>query len=178
MQRKGCRVFDTMTKEKVWESGTQVINALYSEQELNKDSQVSVRIERGLYQALEAQTEVWHFKNVSQTVRAILTFYFLPVAYEYELKNKSVSDFKNFIEEKRREGFSIEQTRANYFVYQVAEYMQFLEQARVMGKHSIDFMDKTSTKLNKIMAEVEGKLEQAIKEIEQEQRGADAIEQN
>ena len=61
------------------------VNALYSEQELKKDSQVSVRLESGLFEALETQTEVWGFKSISQTVRAILTFYFLPVVYELEL---------------------------------------------------------------------------------------------
>lgn len=39
-------------------TNTTAINAIYSEQELNKDSQVSVRMERGLYQALETQTEI------------------------------------------------------------------------------------------------------------------------
>ncbi len=44
---------DTMTETAV------AVNALYSEQELKKDSQVSVRLESGLFEALETQTEVF-----------------------------------------------------------------------------------------------------------------------
>lgn len=162
-------MLDSVLKEQAKETVIPALNALYSEQELNKESQISVRLERGLYQALEAQTESFGFKNVSQTVRAILTFYFLPVAYELELKNRSVSDFKRFIEEKQREGYSLEQAKANYFLFQVVEYLQFLEQAKVMANHSIGFMEKATQKMNGILQETESKIEQAIKEIEQEQ---------
>jgi hypothetical protein len=128
-----------------------------------------VRIEKGLYQALETQTEIWHFKNVSQTVRAILTFYFLPVMYEYQWKNKKVSDFKSFLEEKQREGFSLEQAKTNYFIFQTVEYLEFLEQAKVMSSHSLQFMEKLTEKLNVILEDIQGKVEQAIKEVEKEQ---------
>lgn len=150
-------------------TNTTAINAIYSEQELNKDSQVSVRMERGLYQALETQTEIWNFKNVSQTVRAILTFYFLPVMYEYQWKSKKVSDFKNFMEEKQRDGYSLEQAKANYFLFQIVEYLEFLEQAMVMSTHSMQFMEKMTDRLNIILEDIQGKVEQAIKEVEQEQ---------
>jgi len=163
-------MLQSVLKEQVNRADTNAINALYSEQELNKDSQVSVRMEKGLYKALEAQTEVWGFKNVSQTVRAILTFYFLPVAYEVELKNKSVSDFKRFLQEKQKEGYSLEQAKANYFVFQLVEYLQFLEQAKVMSNHSISFMEKTSGRLNGILHDVQGKIETAMKEIQKEQK--------
>ena len=113
------------------------INALYSEQELKKDSQVSVRLESGLFEALETQTQVWGFKNISQTVRAILTFYFLPVVYELELKNRSISEHKQFLQEKQEEGFSLDQSNANYFTFQVVEYLKFLEQAMVMARQSL-----------------------------------------
>ncbi len=157
-------------REQEKQVATNAINALYSEQELNKDSQVSVRMENGLYQALEAQTEVWGFKNVSQTVRAILTFYFLPVAYEMELKNRGVSDFKRFLLEKQREGYSLEQAKANYFVFQMVEYLQFLEQAKIMANHSMGFMEKTTGRLNDILHEVQGKIETAMKEVQKEQK--------
>lgn len=163
-------MLETALKEQVSETGTGVFNSLYSEQELNKDSQVSVRMEQGLYQALEAQTRVWNFKNVSQTVRAILTFYFLPAVYEAELKNRSVSEYKKFILEKQREGYSLEQAKSNYFLFQVVEYLEFLEQALVMSTHSLNFMEKTTDKLNDIMREAEGKIILAMEEIKQEQK--------
>ena len=147
---------------------TTAINAHYSEQELSKDSQVSVRIEAGLYQALELQTKQWGFKNVSQTVRAILTFYFLPAMYEYTWKSKKISDLKGFIKEKQKEGFSLEQAKSNYFMYQMFEYLQFLEQAKVMGNHSMQYMEQVSKKLNTLMKEMQGKIEQAMAEIERE----------
>lgn len=149
-------------------TNTVAINALYSEQELSKDSQVSVRMENGLYQALEAQTKVWGFKNVSQTVRAILTFYFLPAMYEHTWKSKKISDFKEFIQEKQKEGFSLEQAKSNYFVFQLIEYLEFLEQAKVMGNHSMGYMEQVSKKLNSILKEMQGKIEEAMAEIERE----------
>lgn len=149
-------------------TNTVAINALYSEQELSKDSQVSVRIENGLYQALEAQTRVWGFKNVSQTVRAILTFYFLPAMYEHTWKSKKISDFKGFIQEKQKEGFSLEQAKSNYFLFQLVEYLEFLEQAKVMGNHSMGYMEQVSKRLNLIMKEMQGKIEEAMAEIERE----------
>lgn len=161
---------DSVLKEQESTTSIPAINALYSEQELSKDSQISVRLERGLYKALEAQTEVWSFKNVSQTVRAILTFYFLPVAYEFELKNKQVSDFKEFIQEKQKEGYSLEQARQNYFLFQTVEYLEFLEQAKVMSSHSLKFMEQATERMNSILKETQEKIEQAMREIEQEQR--------
>jgi len=152
---------ETMTETAV------TINALYSEQELKKDSQVSVRLESGLFEALETQTQVWGFKNISQTVRAVLTFYFLPVVYELELKNRSISEHKQFLQEKQEEGFSLEQARANYFTFQVLEYLEFLEQAKVMARHSLQFMESTSDKMNGILKETVNKIEQAMKELEQ-----------
>ena len=152
---------DTMTETAV------AVNALYSEQELKKDSQVSVRLESGLFEALETQTQMWGFKSISQTVRAILTFYFLPVVYELELKNRSISEHKEFLKEKQEEGFSLEQARANYFTFQVMEYLGFLEQAMVMARHSLKFMESTSDKMNGILKETVNKIEQAMKELEQ-----------
>jgi regulatory protein YycI of two-component signal transduction system YycFG len=143
------------------------VNAVYSEQELKKDSQVSVRLESGLFEALETQTKVWGFKSISQTVRAILTFYFLPVVYELELKNRSISEHKEFLKEKQEEGFSLEQAKANYFTFQVVEYLEFLEQAMVMARHSLKFMESTSDKMNGILRETVNKIEQAMKELEQ-----------
>ena len=143
------------------------VNAVYSEQELKKDSQVSVRLESGLFEALETQTKVWGFKSISQTVRAILTFYFLPVVYELELKNRSISEHKEFLKEKQEEGFSLEQARANYFAFQVMEYLEFLEQAMVMARHSLKYMESTSDKMNGILKETVNKIEQAMKELEQ-----------
>ena len=162
-------MLDSVLREQEKETVIPALNAIYSEQELNKDSQVSVRMERGLYQALETQTEIWNFKNVSQTVRAILTFYFLPVMYEYQWKSKKVSDFKRFIELKQRDGYSLEQAKANHFLFQAVEYLEFLEQAKVMSSHSLRFMERATEKMNSILQETESKIEQAIKEIEQEQ---------
>lgn len=161
-------MFESVIEEQERTASIPAVNALYSEQELSKDSQVSVRIENGLYQALEAQTKVWGFKNVSQTVRAILTFYFLPVMYEHTWKSKKISDFKGFIQEKQKEGFSLEQAKSNYFVFQLVEYLEFLEQAKVMGNHSMKYMEQVSKKLNSILKEMQGKIEEAMAEIERD----------
>ena len=86
---------------------------------------------------------------------------------ELELKNRSISEHKEFLKEKQEEGFSLEQARANYFTFQVVEYLEFLEQAMVMARHSLKFMESTSDKMNGILKETVNKIEQAMKELEQ-----------
>ncbi len=138
-------------------------------QDLSKDSQVCVRIESGLYEALKAQTKVFGYESISQTVRTILGFYFLPVVYELELKRKIRSDYKRYLEIQQQGKFSIDAMRVSQFVTQAAEYVQFLEQAKEKSQYSIGFMNQTEKRLNNILAETQEKIGMALKEIEQDE---------
>lgn len=138
------------------------------DQDLSRESQISVRIESGLYEALKAQTEIFGYENISQTVRTILGFYFLPVAYELELKRRIGSDYKRYLEAQQQGKFSIEAAWVSQFVAQVAEYLQFIKQAKSKSKHSIEFLEQTEKKLNGILAETQEKISEALKNVVQE----------
>ncbi len=152
-------------KNGIEEAGKEALLA-FLEQE--KESQVSVRMDKGLYQALEAQTKVWKFKNVSQTVRTILSFYFLPAVYEAEWKNKRLQEFKKMIKEGKEQGFSRDNARLNYFMKEVVEYRIFLNQVIEDTSNTLDFVEKAERSLVDILSETREKVEKAIEEVEQE----------
>lgn len=62
-----------------------------------KSRVISLRVEEGLYQLIEEQAIKWD-KSVGETVRSILSFYFLPQLY--------MGEFKRIIEE--RGGYPLE----------------------------------------------------------------------
>jgi len=131
-----------------------------------------VRLERGLYQALEAQTERFGFKNVSQTVRTILSFYFLPAVYEAEWKSKKLQEFKKMIKESQEKGFSRDNTRLNYFLKDVVEYRTFLSQVIKDTSSTLDFVEKAEESIITILSETQEKVLKVIEEIEQETKEA------
>jgi len=147
-----------------------VVSSLRLDKDLSKDSQVTVRIESGLYEALKAQTEIFGYENISQTVRTILGFYFLPVAYEFELKHKMESDLKLYLEAQQQGKFYIEVAWVSQFGTQLAEYLMFLKQAKSKSKHSIEFLEQTEKKLNGIVAEIQEKIGMALKEIAEDKK--------
>ncbi len=140
------------------------------DQDLSRESQISVRIESGLYEALKAQTESFGYENISQTVRTILSFYFLPVVYELELKHKTGSDYKRYLEEQEQKEFSIEAARVSQFVSRAAEYLQFIKEAKSKSKYSIEFLEQTEKRMDGIFAEIQEKLGMALKEIAEDKK--------
>ena len=129
---------------------------------------MSVRLDNGLLKALETQTRVWGTKNISSTVRAILSFYFLPVVYQLEWKDKQAVDFKKALHQQQE--LSSEKLRMNYFLKALFEYMNFLEQTKQASRETLQFAEKTEEELNTVIVEMQGKIQQALKELEQEQK--------
>lgn len=162
-------ILQSFVKNGIEEAGKETLLA-FLEQE--KESQVSVRMDKGLYQALEAQTRVWKFKNVSQTVRTILSFYFLPAVYEAEWKSKKLQEFKKMIKESREQGFSRENARLNYFLKDVVEYRTFLSQVIKDTQSTLEFVEKAEESLITILSETQEKVLKVIEEIEQETKEA------
>lgn len=160
----------TLTNSVVHQKGKEKTSALLEALEQDKEFQISVRMNTGLGRALEEVTRVWGFKNVSHTVRTILSFYFLPVIYQLEWKDKEPADFKNFLKEQEQEGFSMKQTRASLFLQELSEYMSFLEQTETATAHSLDFVRSTHKKLNEMLGEMQGKMFEAVKELEKEKK--------
>lgn len=155
------------TKEELKEAGEKTLTKLFEQE---KESQVSVRMGKGLYKALEAQTKVWKYKNVSQTVRTILSFYFLPAVYELEWKDKEPSDFKRMLNKSKEQGFSLEHSRMNYFLRDLVEYQAFLEEAQRANHTSLKYLERTIQSIYSIIEEAQEKMVMAIEEIEQEKR--------
>ena len=136
--------------------------------EKEKETVLSVRLDKGLLKALETQTRVWGTKNISSTVRAILSFYFLPVVYQLEWKDKQAVDFKKALHQQQE--LSSEKLRMNYFLKALFEYMNFLEQTKQASRETLQFAEKTEEELNTVIVEMQGKIQQALKELEQEQK--------
>jgi len=62
-----------------------VIETMLEEVGAKRSRVVSLRMEESMLQALEFQAQEWNL-NISETVRKILNFYFLPTALELEWK--------------------------------------------------------------------------------------------
>ena len=150
------------------QAGEETVTALLEKLEKEKETVLSVRLDKGLLKALETQTRVWGTKNISSTVRAILSFYFLPVVYQLEWKDKQAVDFKKALHQQQE--LSSEKLRMNYFLKALFEYMNFLEQTKQASGETLQFAEKTEEELNTVIVEMQGKIQQALKELEQEQK--------
>ena len=150
------------------QAGEETMNALLEKLEKDKEYVLSVRLDKGLVKALEAQSGVWGSKNLSSTVRNILSFYFLPAVYQLEWKDKQAKDFKKALHQQNE--LSSEKLRMNYFLKALFEYMNFLEQTKQASMETLKFVQETEEQLNNTIAEMQVKIQQALKEMEQEQK--------
>jgi hypothetical protein len=106
-----------------------------------KSRAVSVRMEEPLFRAIEAQAKVWNEKP-AETVRAILRFYFLPVALEMQLRGESEKFWKGELTPKA-----------------VGEYTVFLFEALEKARGSSFFLKNEASRLSEAL---EGKLSEAV----------------
>ena len=114
-----------------------------------KSRAVSVRMEEPLFRAIEAQAKVWNEKP-AETVRAILRFYFLPVALELELRGESEKFWKGELTPEA-----------------LREYMIFTLEATGKLSSSALFLKGEASRLSEAL---EGKLSEAL---EEEREGAE-----
>lgn len=158
----------TLTNKMMKQAGEETMKTLLEELGHDKEFVLSVRLDKGLGRALEEQAKVWGMKNTSTAVRAILSFYFLPVVYQLEWKDKQAVDFKKALHQQQE--LSSEKLRMNYFLKALFEYMNFLEQTKQASRETLQFAEKTEEELNTVIVEMQGKIQQALKELEQEQK--------
>ena len=114
-----------------------------------KSRAVSVRMEEPLFRAIEAQAKVWNEKP-AETVRAILRFYFLPVALEMQLRGESEKFWKGELTPEA-----------------LREYMIFTLEATGKLSSSAVFLKGEASRLSEAL---EGKLSEAL---EEEREGAE-----
>lgn len=149
------------------QAGEETVSALLEKLDKDKEFVLSVRLDKGLVKALEEQSKVWGSKNLSGTVRNILSFYFLPLVYQLEWKDKQAEEFKKALHQ--QQGLSSEKLKLNYFLKALFEYMNFLEQTKQASTETLKFAQVAEEQLNKTIVEMQGKIQQALKEMEQEQ---------
>ena len=135
---------------------------------VSKEKVVAFRTEPALQNLLEALTEKWNTAGVSETVRVILSMYFLPVVYELEWKNLKPEQFQSFLNEQKEQGFSHNLARFNKFMLEVSEYLTFLNEAQERSTESIEYITRTKNKLEGILQEVEKNLQKVLVENEVE----------
>lgn len=157
----------TLSNKVLKQAGESAMNTLLEELGHDKEYVLSVRLDKGLGRALEEQASAWGMKNTSTAVRAILSFYFLPVVYQLEWKGKQVQDFKKALIQQKKEGISGEQMKVNYFLKALFEYMNFLEQTKQASTDTLKFAQATEEELNTAIMEMREKIQQALVEMEQ-----------
>ena len=158
----------TLTNKMMKQAGEETMKTLLEELGHDKEFVLSVRLDKGLGRALEEQAKVWGMKNTSTAVRTILSFYFLPAVYQLEWKDKQAVDFKKALHQQQE--LSSEKLRMNYFLKALFEYMNFLEQTKQASMETLKFVQETEEQLNNTIAEMQVKIQQALKEMEQEQK--------
>jgi len=158
----------TLTNKMMKQAGEETMKTLLEELGHDKEFVLSVRLDKGLGRALEEQAKVWGMKNTSTAVRTILSFYFLPAVYQLEWKDKQAKDFKKALHQQNE--LSSEKLRMNYFLKALFEYMNFLEQTKQASMETLKFVQETEEQLNNTIAEMQVKIQQALKEMEQEQK--------
>jgi len=154
-----------LTNKELTQAGEATVNKLLEGLGFDKEQVVSARLDTGLVKALEAQAKVWGLKSTGSAMRTILSFYFLPAVYKLEWKDK---DFEKLMQ--GSEEYSTGRIRANYFLKALVEYMSFLEQTKQASRETLQFAEKTEEELNTVIVEMQGKIQQALKELEQEQK--------
>ena len=126
-----------------------------------KDKVISIRLEEALFNLLQAQNEIWKQKTVSETVRTILAYHFLPTVYEIELMNRipEYEQYKNTI---------FEWSKYKDFLFEFNEYYEFILEAISRGKNSIEFLEVVKKKLETTLEELSFKLNGAFLERKQD----------
>ena len=145
----------------------------FEEQELfsstdtvSKTRIMTIRVEPALYSLLESLTETWGSSGVSDTVRTILSMYFLPAVYEVEWKKLKPEELQEMLNEQETEGYSFKLARFNRFMKEVSEYLQFLKEAKDRSELSYEYIETTLNNLEKIAQETETKLKKVLIENE------------
>jgi len=135
---------------------------------VSKDKVLSVRIEPGLYNLLEALAESWSTGTVSNTVRTILSMFFLPVVYEYEYKNLVPEKLLEYKKQEQEQGFSFQLARFHKFLSELSEYKNLLNEAENVGALSMGFIADKKEQLSKIIGKLAGIELQLQKELIEE----------
>lgn len=133
---------------------------------LTKDKVISVRIEPALFSLLELLTEAWNTLSISNTVRTLLSMFFLPMVYEQEYKHLKIEKLLDYKKEEKEAGLSPELSRFHRVIFELNEYLQFLNEAEQRGKKSMEFIQGKKQEVEGIIEELAEKEKQAQEKLE------------
>jgi hypothetical protein len=132
---------------------SQPLKELYSSTDsITKDKVISVRMEQGLYSMLEALAETLNTGTTANTVRTILTMFFLPVVYEFEFENMKPEKLSQYVKRMSEKGEPVNFDRFQLFIQELEKYNSFLTEAQERGSASMEFIAEQKTKVERSAA--------------------------
>lgn len=115
---------------------------------------LSIRVEETLYNLLEGLTEKWGSRNVSSTVRTLISMYFIPEVYRVEWETIKPEEL----------GSSMDLKSYEEFIQETTEYMSFLREAVERSKYSTNELEVMQSKVEGIFKEMKDKMESVLVE--------------
>lgn len=115
---------------------------------------LSVRVEETLYNLLEGLTDKWGSRNVSSTVRTLISMYFIPEVYKVEWETVKPEEL----------GSNADLKSYEEFIQETTEYLSFLREAVERSKYSTEYLEGMQSKLEEIFKEMKDKMEKVLVE--------------
>lgn len=126
------------------------IREVYSSTDtVTKDKILTVRVEEGLWNLLEAYSEKMNTGSVAKTARAILSMFLLPQVYKYELESMKPEKLSEVVRNKKE---PVTLDRYKRFIEELEKYSSFLAEAEEKSKVSIQFIEQEKQKVEKTVS--------------------------
>jgi len=119
---------------------------------VTKDKVLTVRVEEGFYNLLEALAEKMNTGSVSKTARAILSMFLIPQVYKFELENMKPEKLSELLHEKQQAGEPVSFDRFKRFIEKLENYNAFLTEAGEKSKASMQFIEQEKEKVEKTVS--------------------------
>ena len=131
----------------------EMFEELYSSTDTaTKDKVLTVRVEEGLWNLLQALSETMNTETVSKTARAILSMFLIPQVYKFELENMKPEKLSELVQEKQQAGEQVSFDRFIQFIHKLEEYDSFLAEAEQKSKVALQFIEQEKCKVEKTVS--------------------------
>ena len=136
-------------KEVFPDQGTQHKELFSSTDSITKDRVLSVRVEESLYFLLESFSEKWNTEGVGKAVRTILSMFFLPEVYKFELERMKPEKLAEFMQGKTKTGEPVSFDRFIHFTRELKQYAEFLAEAQERSSSSVELIEQEVQKVER-----------------------------
>jgi len=151
--KRGCVMNDYLENIKLAEIPDMETAQVYSSTDTaTKDRILTVRVEEGFYNLLEALAEQMNTGSVAKTVRAILSMFLIPQVYKFELESMKPEKLSEFLHEKQQAGEPVSFDRFREFIDKLENYNAFLAEAEKKSKVSMQFIEQEKEKVEKTVS--------------------------